>query len=80
MGVTTEHIENIIADAAENWGGDIDTAIAAHLYGPLVVKRCGSKVPGYADKKQIAGIKGQITKHLKAAQAPKRAKTAAKKK
>lgn len=73
--VTNEQIEAIKADAAASWNDDLDLAIAAHVHGAGVVLRSGSQIMDWFDKKQIASIKGQITKFDNAAKTPAKSKT-----
>ena len=83
MTLSTEQIEEIKTDAAENWKGNLDLAIAAFVHGLGVVRFVGWKVPAWANKRQLANYKGQITKAVKtvkavAAPKPKKAKAAKK--
>ncbi len=74
MALEKEQIEAIKKDAADNWNGDLDLAIAAHIHGAGVVLKSGSQILDWHDKNKIASIKGLITKADKAAKTPKKAK------
>lgn len=63
--LTKEKIDEIKQDAADNWRNDISLAVAAHVHGAGVVRRCGGVVPGFADKKLLGHLKGQITQASK---------------
>lgn len=78
MALEKEQIDAIKADAAENWNGDLDLAIAAQIHGAGVILKSGSQVMDWMDKKQIQTTKGLITKADNAAKTPAK-KTAAKK-
>jgi hypothetical protein len=62
MILKKEEIEQIITDAAENYDGNIRTAIAAKLHGAMIVRDCGNKEPAFSDRTLISKLKGQITK------------------
>ncbi len=57
-----EELDEIKKSAAEKYDGDIELAIAASIYGDGVIARCGNQVPSFADPKQLAAVKGQITR------------------
>jgi BMFP domain-containing protein YqiC len=59
MNLKTEEIKEINKNADEFFGGDTRQAIAAHLFGIFVVKRCGG-IPAHADLDKIAEIENQI--------------------
>ena len=56
-----EEIEAIKKDAAENWDGDLRVAAAANLYGENVVRRCGGKIPPFADRKKVSALVKELT-------------------
>lgn len=60
-----ETYQEIKKSAIENYDGDINLAIAAFVYSPGVVAKCGGKVPPFADKKRLNLLKGHYTKHDK---------------
>ncbi len=74
MALDKEQIEAIKKDAAENWNGDVSLAAAAFVQGAGVVRRCGNQIMDWFDKKQIATIKGLITKSETATKTPAKKK------
>jgi hypothetical protein len=53
-------IDKINAAAKNKYNGSLDTAIAAHLMGDVVIDYCGGQVPAGADLDAIATIKKRI--------------------
>lgn len=70
MALEKKVIDAIKQDAADNWNGDLDLAIAANIHGAGVVLKSGNQVLDWMDKKQIQTIKGLITKFDNAAKTP----------
>jgi hypothetical protein len=46
--------------AEEKYDGDLDVAIAEHLYGEAVIIKCAGKVPSGCDHDRIAEIRAEI--------------------
>jgi hypothetical protein len=59
-----EDAEKIKKSAKENYGDDLDLAIAAHVYTPGVVAKCGNVIPPFADKKLLSFAKANYTRLL----------------
>jgi hypothetical protein len=54
--------EQIRQSAEENYSGDVELALAAHLYSPGVIAKVGNIVPPFADAKALGLLKGQYTR------------------
>jgi hypothetical protein len=57
-----EEFEQIRQTAKENYDGDVELAIAAHLYTPGVIMKCGGVLPVFADKQKLGLLKGHYTR------------------
>jgi len=59
-----ETFQEIKKSVIENYDGNVELGIAAFVYTPGVVAKCGNQVPPFADKRRLNLLKGQYTKHL----------------
>lgn len=55
--MTKKQKAKLKASAADNYGGDLDVAIAASIMGEEVITRAGNQVPAGADLERIADIR-----------------------
>lgn len=54
------NLEQIKIDAVEKFGGNVRVAVAAHIYGEMIVFDCGNQVPAWAEQNKINELESQV--------------------
>lgn len=54
------NLEQIKIDAVEKFGGNVRVAVAAHLYGEMIIFDCGNQVPAWAEQDKINELESQV--------------------
>lgn len=60
MNLSNKQINEIKTAASEKFDGDLQLAAAAHVHGEMIIRRCGGRLPLFADMDKIGEIVNQI--------------------